>query len=76
MDPNVTDDYGNTPLHLAAESGIFEIVRWLCEKRRAAITVVNNDGETPLSIASSLRYEEIANYLRIRGRMLCERLGG
>ena len=76
MDANVTDDYGNTPLHLAAETGIIEIVRWLCEKRHAAITVLNDDGETPLHIASFLGNVEVETYLRNRERTFRARWGG
>ena len=66
MDANTKDDYGNTPLHLAAEVGIIEIVTWLCEKRKAAVTALNDDGETPVDIAMLLGNWDIARYLRNR----------
>jgi len=65
-DVNVKDDYGRTPLHVAAEKGEVEIVKLLLEKG-ADVNVKNNNGQTPLHYAASGGYTEIVKLLLERG---------
>lgn len=66
MDPNTMDPRGNTPLHLAACTGLLPVVRWLCEDRGAMVTVTNSDNVTPLQLAVQHGRTETAAYLRGR----------
>ena len=56
------DENGNTPLHLACESGKKEIVEFLIASG-ANITAVNSRGEIPLHIASQQKSVEIVQLL-------------
>ena len=64
--PNAIDEYGNTPLHNATESGLDELVNTLIEKG-ADVNVANRDGNTPLNLAIEKSHikkmEEIAKVL-------------
>jgi ankyrin repeat protein len=50
IDVNMTDDDGNTALHMAATHGLNPVVQLLVE-RGAAINVKNNEDKTPLMLA-------------------------
>ena len=51
LDINVSDVYGNTPLHLACEGNNFEAAKILIQKG-AQIDVKNKEEKTPLELAS------------------------
>ena len=60
--PNAPDKYGETPIHLAAQDGHTEVVKFL-----APLTdnpnAPDNDGETPISLAAEFGHSEIVNVL-------------
>lgn len=43
---------GDLPLHEAASAGRRQLVRWLLAQRPSQINATNNDGRTPLHVAS------------------------
>lgn len=58
LDPNISDDEGNTPLHLAAELGSSkEIVDFFIEKG-AGVDLKNDDGNSPLMVALERKNKE------------------
>lgn len=60
-DPNVPA-WDGTPLHRASQSGRIEIVRLLVE-RGASIEVRDNQGRTPMDVASGEQRDEIVKLL-------------
>ena len=54
--------FENTPLHIAAEKGLADIVKRLLEED-ADINVQNKFGETPLHLTAMLGHHEIAELL-------------
>ena len=60
------DENGNTPLHLACESGNVYIVEFLIASG-ANITTVNSRGEIPLHVASQQKSVEIVQLLLDNG---------
>ncbi|KAL6908136.1 hypothetical protein ACP4OV_002306 [Aristida adscensionis] len=48
---NARDRGGNTPLHLAVEHGCYRIVTLLLQNARVNLSIMNNDGATPLDVA-------------------------
>jgi hypothetical protein len=53
---------GCTPLHLAANNGHLEIVRFLISQR-ADIEAKNNEDETALDLAKERKHQEIVAFL-------------
>ena len=52
---NIQTSSGDTPLHIAANSGIFpELVQYLIEKKRCDANLPNSRGQLPLHIACSI----------------------
>uniref|UniRef100_A0A0D3HIZ2 PGG domain-containing protein n=1 Tax=Oryza barthii TaxID=65489 RepID=A0A0D3HIZ2_9ORYZ len=49
---NVQDGDGNTPLHLAVAAGALHVVEALLQKGKVQTDVLNDDGHTPLDLAS------------------------
>ena len=49
---NATNNYNNTPLHLASENGHQEIVKVLLAAE-GNVNIKNNKSETPATLASS-----------------------
>src|SRR6266404_566987 len=64
---NARDNQLWTPLHLASMQGHLEIVKSLVCRRSAGITNTNEDGETPLDVASRFGRLEIARFLVEQG---------
>ncbi len=60
---DVTDDGGQTPLHLAAESGSDKIVRILLD-RNAKPDIADGKGRTPLDLAAKEGHAKIVDMLR------------
>ena len=59
---NATDHWGNTALHIAIRHRHIEIIKLLLEYG-IDFNVLNNDGMTPLHLATSYSYEEVVNVL-------------
>eukprot|EP00291_Cryptomonas_curvata_P024454 CAMPEP_0172156042 /NCGR_PEP_ID=MMETSP1050-20130122/2967_1 /TAXON_ID=233186 /ORGANISM="Cryptomonas curvata, Strain CCAP979/52" /LENGTH=1139 /DNA_ID=CAMNT_0012825019 /DNA_START=308 /DNA_END=3727 /DNA_ORIENTATION=+ len=60
---NQSDEYGNTPLHLAAWNGSVEIFTWLMEQK-ADLKAVNNDGLSPLSLTARYGLWDMFGFIR------------
>lgn len=58
-DVSSRDIQGNTPLHLAAITGIITPMTKMLIKNGASINATNNDGNTPTDIARLRRYMQI-----------------
>ncbi|XP_041818596.1 ankyrin repeat domain-containing protein 22 isoform X2 [Chelmon rostratus] len=56
-------DYGNTALHYVCQKKSHRLVPLLLE-RNTNTDVQNNDGETPLDIATRLKFKKIVNMLK------------
>jgi cytohesin len=65
-DPNARDQWGQSPLHVAASGGHLAQVKWLIENG-ADPNLRDDSGKTPLQRAASRGYREVAEYLRHRG---------
>ena len=61
-DIHVRDEYGNTLLHFAAETGLLEAAQALLE-RNADVNSQNNHGSTPLLLASEFANPNIVQLL-------------
>ncbi|KAM9336786.1 ankyrin repeat domain-containing protein 22 [Symphorus nematophorus] len=60
---DAVDCKGNTALHYASQRKSLRLVRLLLD-RNADTNVQNNDGETPLDIATRLKFKKIVNMLK------------
>jgi len=49
--PNLGDEDGTTPLHLASELGILSLIETLVEEGGASVNAIDNEGETALFYA-------------------------
>eukprot|EP00803_Ostreobium_quekettii_P000443 evm.model.scf_3144.2 EVM.evm.TU.scf_3144.2 scf_3144:12493-14043(+) len=62
------DRFGNTPLHLACDSGSLETVQQLLGPgRKTAVRIKNRDGQTPLHVAVLGGLEDIVKELLVAG---------
>ena len=59
------DKFGRTPLHLACHGGHLPVVKYLVEEKNADITIVDNNGNTPVDIASESEQLEIVPYVTL-----------
>ena len=62
-DPNIKDNYGETPLYVASRNGHLDIVKCLVVECKADPNIKDNYGETPLYVASEKGYLKIVKYL-------------
>ncbi|XP_035468133.2 ankyrin repeat domain-containing protein 22 isoform X2 [Scophthalmus maximus] len=62
---NAVDYKGNTALHYVCQRKSHRLVPLLLH-RNADTSVKNNDGETPLDIATRLKFKQIINMLKIQ----------
>eukprot|EP01156_Anaeramoeba_ignava_P021525 Anaeramoba_ignava/c19208_g1_i1.p1 GENE.c19208_g1_i1~~c19208_g1_i1.p1 ORF type:complete len:300 (-),score=117.74 c19208_g1_i1:1206-2105(-) len=73
IDPNVVDDDGKTPLHIAAKEGDYETIRALIENG-ALPSVTDFDGITPYDILIQQENEKsiafVKNFCDLRGIVL------
>lgn len=60
--PNIRDNDGNTPMHIAAQIGYGDGIRWL-NVVEADVNATNNRGETPLIMAVQQRNADIVRQL-------------
>ena len=67
IQPNETDNAGNTPLHYAASSGATNSAKFLL-LYGAKISIRNNDGNTPKQIAEQGKYTEVADLIQNRSK--------
>jgi hypothetical protein len=52
IDPNIKDNDGNTPLHIAAINGHLKVVKELLKYPKINANAMNNDEETPYDVAT------------------------
>jgi len=64
---NEPDQYGETPLHLAAAAGHMEMVKFLVEECRAEINCTNWEGWSPLFWATVRGQVDVVKYLITMG---------
>ncbi|XVF77640.1 hypothetical protein PTKIN_Ptkin14bG0063200 [Pterospermum kingtungense] len=56
----VRDKYGNTPLHGAVRNKYGHVVKALAEDHKESLLVINDAGESPLTIAIDMRFTDLA----------------
>ncbi|CAK9251837.1 unnamed protein product, partial [Sphagnum jensenii] len=62
-DAKAADKYGETPLHLAAKNGEFDLVKYLVEEKGADAKAADKDGNTPLHRAAKNGKLDVVKYL-------------
>jgi len=68
---DAVDNYGNTPLHLACQSGSLDaVIALLKPEMRSTLRMENRDGQTPLHIAVLVGTREIVRELVAAGAQL------
>lgn len=60
--PNLADSEGNTAMHIAAQIGYHDGIRWL-DVVEADVNATNSRGETPLILAVQQRNEDVVRQL-------------
>ena len=63
IDPNIKDDRGWTPMHVAAYFGHLIIIEYLIEEKSCSPFIKDNDGFTPSMIAEKKNHLDIVEYL-------------
>jgi len=58
---------GNHPIHIAAQNGHFEILKYLVDVCKVDVNASNNAGNTALHMAIEYDYLEVAEYLLAHG---------
>ena len=71
-DPNIADEEGNTPLHLAAVGGHRKVVAYLL-KRRARVQYENNEGDRALLLAAAEGHVKVVKALLKAGAVVDSR---
>ena len=66
-DKNPADDYGYTPLHIAAVRGHFDIFKYIADNLENK-NPSDDDGETPRSLATENSHIEIVEYFKAQKR--------
>ena len=62
FDVDVKNEFGDTPLHIAASTGYTSVVKLLLE-HKADVNAINKDGDTPLHLACKESYLEAVKLL-------------
>lgn len=57
------DQYGNTPLHIAARCGLVEIVKLFVQADPSALVIATEEGDTPALSAAFMQHYESLRYL-------------
>ena len=55
---------GNYPIHIAAQNGHAELVRWLVSSAGGKFDVQNGTGQTPMHMAIAYDYHDVVAFLR------------
>lgn len=63
LDVNVTDNNGNTPLHIYANKGDTKAVKTILKHSMIYVNSINKNGETPISIAASRHFLSIVRMI-------------
>ncbi len=61
---NHADMNGNTPLHVAANEGRLDAVKWICQQSPNQATVKNIAGFTAYQVAMGFKHPEVAEWLK------------
>ena len=69
VDVNINNDFGRTPLSLAAGMGIGIVVRALLESGKAEVELKDWSGRTPLSLAAESGHEAVVKLLLKTGKV-------
>ena len=64
-DPIVTNEYGDTPIHLAASVGHLEMVKFLTSFTSNP-NVINASGKTPIDLAVQNSHQDVIEYLILK----------
>jgi len=57
-DPNAQDSFGNTPCHYASQYGNADVLHYIL-KKNPKLYLKNNEGRTPIDVASHPEIVEI-----------------
>ncbi|CAK9061651.1 unnamed protein product [Durusdinium trenchii] len=60
--PDLPDEEGSTPLHLASEEGHMQVVKCLLEGKATCADAADSDGNTPLLLAAKEGRDEVVEY--------------
>lgn len=62
-DVNQQNFEGNTPLFIASKNGHIQMIQLLLQQPEIAIDLVNDSGESPLSIATANKFGDVTQLL-------------
>ena len=63
IDPNIRDEKGWTPIHVASYFGHLNIVKYLVEEKYCTAHIKENNGFTPAMLANQEHHQFIVKYL-------------
>jgi hypothetical protein len=64
---NITDEFGNTMLHVACQNGRFNLAVFLVNEAALDVNAQNNNGNTPLHYCTAYHYVKLGAFLVSKG---------